>query len=360
MPSPQDRHGSAANRLRAAVAITTSVALLLILATSVRADPASDALVRLAELSRQAERTSEEIYSAQIDLDAKRAAASEADGRYAEEQARADVANADLRTRQATVDRFAAALYMGGRIDALSGLLTAPSPNVLIQQLTFQRLLAEQMSSSLAALRVSTDATARAADTARQTSELARQLADEAARIRDELDVRRRQLEVQIAAVQTQYDALSTEQRAVLADPGPPPPTVVAAPGALEPSEPAPLGAVGFDEGARVVQAALTRVGAPYEWGAAGPDAFDCSGLIQWSFQQAGMTLPRSSQALAAGGAPVAVADLRPGDIVTFYGDASHAGIYIGEGMMVHSSTYGVPVKVAPISSAPIYNARRY
>lgn len=70
--------------------------------------------------------------------------------------------------------------------------------------------------------------------------------------------------------------------------------------------------------------------------------------------------LTRSSQALAAGGQPVAVSDLQPGDIVTFHADVSHAGIYIGDGMMVHASTYGTPVRVAPISSAPIHNARRY
>jgi cell wall-associated NlpC family hydrolase len=109
-----------------------------------------------------------------------------------------------------------------------------------------------------------------------------------------------------------------------------------------------------------VVQAALTRVGAPYSWGATGPDAFDCSGLIKWAFLQSGKSLPRSSQALAAGGQPVATAEVQPGDIVTFYSDASHAGIYIGNGNMVHASTYGTPVKVAPISSAPIYNVRRY
>jgi cell wall-associated NlpC family hydrolase len=101
-------------------------------------------------------------------------------------------------------------------------------------------------------------------------------------------------------------------------------------------------------------------VGSPYSWGAAGPNAFDCSGLIKWVFEQTGKSLPRSSQALAAGGQAVAVAELQAGDIVTFYSDASHAGIYIGDGMMVHSSTYGTPVRVAPISSAPIHNARRY
>ena len=56
----------------------------------------------------------------------------------------------------------------------------------------------------------------------------------------------------------------------------------------------------------------------------------------------------------------MALSDVQPGDIVTFYADVSHAGIYIGDGLMVHASTYGTPVKVAPISSAPIHNVRRY
>ena len=113
-------------------------------------------------------------------------------------------------------------------------------------------------------------------------------------------------------------------------------------------------------QGAAVVQAALTRVGSPYSWGASGPNSFDCSGPIMWAFQQTGKSLPHSSQALAAGGQPVDVTALQPGDIVTFYSDASHAGIYIGDGMMVHASTYGTPVRVAPISTTPIHNARRW
>jgi peptidoglycan DL-endopeptidase CwlO len=109
-----------------------------------------------------------------------------------------------------------------------------------------------------------------------------------------------------------------------------------------------------------VVQAALSRIGSPYSWGAAGPNAFDCSGLVMWAFQQAGISLPHSSQALAQGGRPVGLAEMEPGDVITYYGDASHAAIYIGDGMMVHSSTYGRPVQVAPVGNAPIYNVRRY
>ena len=111
---------------------------------------------------------------------------------------------------------------------------------------------------------------------------------------------------------------------------------------------------------ATVIQAALSRIGSPYSWGASGPSAFDCSGLVMWSFQQAGISLPHSSQALAQGGQPVSMDQMQPGDLITYYSDASHVGIYIGDGMMVHASTYGTPVRVAPVDNAPIHNVRRY
>ncbi|HNM86983.1 MAG TPA: NlpC/P60 family protein, partial [Mycobacterium sp.] len=134
------------------------------------------------------------------------------------------------------------------------------------------------------------------------------------------------------------------------------PPANIAPPEAAVPS----VGG-GTGEGAIAVQAALTRVGSPYSWGAAGPGAFDCSGLVMWAFQQAGISLPHSSYALAAGGTPVSRDQLQPGDVVNFYSDASHTGIYVGDGMVVHASTYGVPVKVVPLDGAgPFYNARRY
>lgn len=112
--------------------------------------------------------------------------------------------------------------------------------------------------------------------------------------------------------------------------------------------------------GAIAVRAALTRLGDPYVWAAAGPHAFDCSGLVVWSFQQAGIALPHSSQALADGGTPVAVNRMQPGDVITYYSDASHVGLYVGNGKMVHASTYGVPVAVVSVKNAPIHNVRRY
>ena len=120
-------------------------------------------------------------------------------------------------------------------------------------------------------------------------------------------------------------------------------------------------GGVGGGDRATVVQAALTQVGSPYVWGGAAPGGFDCSGLVMWAFQQAGISLPHSSQAQAQGGQPVSMSDLQPGDVVTFYNDASHSGLYVGDGMVIHSSTYGVPVRVVPMNAAgPIHDVRRY
>ncbi|MBB3038907.1 C40 family peptidase [Hoyosella altamirensis] len=115
-----------------------------------------------------------------------------------------------------------------------------------------------------------------------------------------------------------------------------------------------------FSNGDRVADGALTKVGSPYVWGAAGPNAFDCSGLVYWAHQQAGLNVPRTSQAQAGGGIPVGHNDLRRGDVVLFYGGASHAGIYIGNGQIVHALNSSQPVKVDSLGAFPFHSARRY
>ncbi|WP_422334717.1 C40 family peptidase [Rhodococcus sp. (in: high G+C Gram-positive bacteria)] len=121
------------------------------------------------------------------------------------------------------------------------------------------------------------------------------------------------------------------------------------------PGLPAPASSAGE----KAVQAAQSKLGAPYVYGAAGPNSFDCSGLVQWAYKQAGLNLPRTSYDQASAGMPVAQPDLRPGDVVSFYG-GSHSGIYAGNGNVIHASTSGQPVKLAPIASMPFDGARRY
>jgi cell wall-associated NlpC family hydrolase len=104
---------------------------------------------------------------------------------------------------------------------------------------------------------------------------------------------------------------------------------------------------------------AMSKIGSPYRYGAAGPNAFDCSGLVNWSFKQAGVSLPRTSRALAGVGTPVARGDLQPGDLVFFYRPISHVAIYIGDGKVVHASTRKSPVKVSNLNDLTYNTARR-
>lgn len=121
------------------------------------------------------------------------------------------------------------------------------------------------------------------------------------------------------------------------------------------PASVAPVSSIGE----QAFKAAESKLGAPYVYGAAGPDAFDCSGLVQWAYKQAGISLPRTSYDQASAGAPVSFDNLQVGDVISFYG-GSHSGIYAGNGNVIHASTAGQPVKIAPVSSMPFDGARRY
>jgi cell wall-associated NlpC family hydrolase len=107
------------------------------------------------------------------------------------------------------------------------------------------------------------------------------------------------------------------------------------------------------------MQKALGKIGSPYRYGAAGPNAFDCSGLVMSAFKKAGVTLPRTSSAQSKVGTAVSRDQLRPGDLVFFYSPVSHVGIYIGGGRMVHASTSGEPVQISSIGNREFHNARR-
>jgi cell wall-associated NlpC family hydrolase len=357
----------------AGAALAAFVALSVVTGGDVLADPANDAMAKLNELSRQAEQTTEAMHSAQLDLNNKLAAQRTADKKHADDLAAADAAKSRLATFQVGIDKFAAAMYMGGRTDGMNAIMTAESPQQLIGKLAVQRVIGTAMLAQMATYRATREQAAQAEKESAKSAADAKTAAEQAAAVRASLQSKQSRLQLQIGIVKSQYLALTPNERTALAAPGPvpPPPAELAAapapapdalpPGGGQPFGPGPGGGPGSGQGAVAVQAALTQVGSPYSWGGAAPGGFDCSGLVMWAFQQAGIALPHSSQALAHGGAPVSLSDLQPGDVLTFYSDASHAGLYIGDGLMVHSSTYGVPVRVVPMnSSGPIYDARRY
>jgi cell wall-associated NlpC family hydrolase len=107
------------------------------------------------------------------------------------------------------------------------------------------------------------------------------------------------------------------------------------------------------------VNTAMAKLGKPYVWGAAGPNSFDCSGLVQYAYKAAGINLPHSSAAQSQVGKAVSQSALKPGDLVFFYSGPSHVGIYIGNGNVVHAPTTGDVVKVSPMKYMPFNSARR-
>jgi peptidoglycan DL-endopeptidase CwlO len=123
--------------------------------------------------------------------------------------------------------------------------------------------------------------------------------------------------------------------------------------------KPAAAPATGSSVGARALALAKGKLGTPYVWGAAGPSAFDCSGLIVWAYKQIGVSLPHSSATLSTMGTPVSKAALQPGDLVFFYSPVSHVGIYAGNGMVLNATQSGEPVQFSKLANLPFHNAMR-
>lgn len=115
----------------------------------------------------------------------------------------------------------------------------------------------------------------------------------------------------------------------------------------------------GSDAAQVIIDTALAQVGDPYVWAAGGPDAFDCSGLTQYAYAAAGISLPHSSKAQAALGRPVTRAELQPGDLVYYFSPISHIGIYLGGGKIIHARTFGQPVNVGSVDMSGYAGARR-
>lgn len=109
----------------------------------------------------------------------------------------------------------------------------------------------------------------------------------------------------------------------------------------------------------KVLAFARAQIGKPYVWGATGPSSYDCSGLTQAAWKAAGVDLPRTTWDQVEVGKRVATTDLLPGDLVFFYDDISHVGIYIGDGMMIHAPKPGANVREESIYYMPIYGSVR-
>ncbi|MFJ2887483.1 NlpC/P60 family protein [Streptomyces sp. NPDC087305] len=109
----------------------------------------------------------------------------------------------------------------------------------------------------------------------------------------------------------------------------------------------------------RAVNFAMAQMGKPYVWGAVGPSSYDCSGLTSTAWAAAGHPIPRTSQAQWQGLRHVSLASAQPGDLIIYFNDATHVGMYIGQGRIVHAPRPGRSVTVAPAASMPILGVVR-
>ncbi|MGW4774505.1 NlpC/P60 family protein [Nocardia sp. NPDC004278] len=311
---------------------------------------ASEAVQRMIDLSRESEQLNQQALGAQADLDTKLAVLHEADAKLADATQTADAARDEVRKFQPIIDRTVIAAYQGARTNRLSAVLLSDSPQRLLDQMSTIDVISAKNSEQLNLYKRATAAATEAEKSARTAADTARAASDKADQVRADLERKRSVLSGSIAQVVEAWGQLSTKDKSALAgSPFPP----------------------GFDtdtllhglvpgSGTSALAAGLTRIGDPYVWGATGPHQFDCSGLVQWAFKQVGKDVPRTSSQQASYGTPVDKNDLQPGDVVFFYSDISHVGIYAGNGLMLHASTFGVPVAVAPLGSTPYHSARRY
>ncbi|MEU9630004.1 NlpC/P60 family protein [Streptomyces luteogriseus] len=112
-------------------------------------------------------------------------------------------------------------------------------------------------------------------------------------------------------------------------------------------------------EGRRAVRYAVRQLGKPYEWGAEGPRAYDCSGLTSQAWAGAGTPIPRTSQEQWKRLERIPLDELRPGDLVVYFPKATHVALYLGDGMVVQAPRPGAKVKVSPIAANPVLGAVR-
>ena len=318
----------------AAAALTVTTLPMTAAAAPGDVTDATQAAQLVADANHQLEVVTEQLNEAKVQLEAQQAAVASADQAAADAQTRLDALDGQIR-------QIARSAYTNDGFSRLDVLLTSDSAEEFVHQLGTLDAIAGHTNAEVAEVAV-------AADEAEQARSNADAAEAQAQTSYDDIAAQQKDLEAKIADYQRQYAALTApQQQQVLAahggDTQPVPSGVVAPSGAAQ----------------KAVDTALAQVGDPYVWGAGGPNAFDCSGLTQYAYSAAGVSLPHSSSSQSQMGRAVSRGELQPGDLVFFYNPVSHVGMYIGNGQMVHASTSGQPVKVASLDSMGSYNSAR-
>ncbi len=287
-------------------------------AATARPQPTLSQLVAQAKaLSEQINTLSEQYDGLRIQLTQARAEEKIAAQTYAQDASR-------LTAGRLAVGQLAAQSYMTGGLDSSLQLLTTSSPDVLINRAAIVQQLQQENGDRISQLAIAEAAALRARETAQQQSTQAARLAATMASKKNAIQQK----------INTLNSATFAKAMAVFQQTGQYPNISIPTANTI---------------GAEALRYALTRRGDPYVWGAAGPSAFDCSGLVMWAYAQVGISLPHYTVDQFNMGVHVSQSQLQPGDLVFFYAGIQHVGLYIGNGLMVDAPDFGQVVKVEPV-----------
>ena len=321
--------------LRTATVVTGAAAAFALLipggvsgAQTRNPSPSLNSLVAQAkQLTYQINALSEQYDGLRVQLTSARTAAKKAQKAAAQD-------TAALKTGRIAVAQLGAASYENAGYDPTLQLLTSADPQQFLSQASIMEQLDQEHGD-----RVTTLAAAQAAD--HRANEAAQQQIARVTALQSAMNAKSQAIQAQMDKVNSSAMA---QAMAIFDQTGQYP--NIAIPG-------------GSGVGAVALRYALSKRGDPYVWGAAGPGEFDCSGLVMWAYAQEGISLPHYTGSQWNSGMHISRDQLQPGDLVFFFADLSHVGLYIGNGLMVDAPSAGQTVQVQPIDWAIYVGAVR-
>ncbi|MFE2580024.1 NlpC/P60 family protein [Streptomyces sp. NPDC059378] len=247
----------------------------------------------------------------------------------------------DLNELRDSMGLAAAAQYRTGSIDSSLQLFLSADPDDYLDKASTLDQLSGQQVEALKKIQE------KQRELAQERAEASDKLKDLAS-TRTELGKKKKEVQAKLAEAQKLLNTLTAKEKAALA--------AADARASRSASARVDLGNETSASGraAAAFSAAQSRIGSPYVYGATGPSSFDCSGLTSWAYAQAGVSIPRTSQAQANAGTRIySQSDLQVGDLVIFYGDQHHVGLYAGNGQVLHAPRTGTVVRYESIGNMP-------
>jgi cell wall-associated NlpC family hydrolase len=248
----------------------------------------------------------------------------------------------ELNKLRDSLGSLAAGQYRTGSIDpSLQLFLSSDPDDYLDKASTLDQLSAQQVE----ALKKVQD---KQRELAQERAEAAEKLKDLQA-TRTELGKKKKEVQAKLAEAQKLLNSLTAKEKAELAAEQQRASRASQARVELDPSG---SDSSASSRAAAAFAAAQSKLGSPYVYGASGPSSFDCSGLTSWAYAQAGVTIPRTSQAQANAGTRIySQSQLKVGDLVLFYSDLHHVGLYAGNGQILHAPRTGTVVRYESMST---------